>query len=147
MKKLVSFIFVCSVLISCNVPEETKDSVPFSKLDAVEELAAVEDVKTTAPSKLLLKASFTEPFMYAELFTDKAVFTFPEKDTLIWKQAFDSLSLTKDLKLNGIEGTHTFSIQLENKPCIHPGSGEAWGKKALFEIDKVVYKGCANTVK
>lgn len=143
MKSLVSFIVVCLMFNSCNIPEETKDSIPLSKLDAVEELAAVEEVKTTAPSKLLVKASFTEPFMYAELYTDKAVFTFPEKDTLVWKQNFDSLSLTKDLKLNGVEGTHTISIQLENKPCIHPGSGETWGKKALFEIDKIIYKGCA----
>ena len=128
---------------SCNIPEESKDTVPLSKLDAVEELAAIEKVKTTAPSKLLMKASFTEPFMYAEIFSDKAIFTFPEKDTLIWKQAFDSLGLTKDLKLSGVEGTHTINIQLENKSCIHPGSGETWGKKALIEIDHIVYKGCA----
>jgi uncharacterized membrane protein len=132
---------------SCNIPEETKDTVPLSKLDAVEELAAIEEVKTTAPSKLLMKASFTEPFMYAEIFSDKAVFTFPEKDTLIWKQAFDSLSLSKDLTLSGVEGTHTINIQLENKSCIHPGSGEKWGMKAKIDIDKVIYQGCANSVK
>lgn len=147
MKQLVSFILTCLILSSCNIPEDTKESVPLSKLDAVEELAAVEEVETKPSPKLLLKASFTEPFMYAEFFTDKAVFTFPEKDTLIWKQAFDSLSLTKDINLKGIEGTHSISIQLENKPCVHPGSGETWGKKAKIEIDKVKYQGCANSVK
>jgi uncharacterized membrane protein len=147
MKHLVSFIIACLMFTSCNIPEETKDTVPLSKLDAIEELAAIEEVKTTAPSKLLMKASFTEPFMYAEIFSDKAVFTFPEKDTLIWKQAFDSLSLSKDLTLSGVEGTHTINIQLENKPCIHPGSGETWGKKAKVDIDKVIYQGCANSVK
>jgi uncharacterized membrane protein len=129
---------------ACNLPVDTTETIPTNKLDAVEALAE-EPKQESIPTKLLLTASFTEPYMSAEFYTDKAIFTFPEKDTLVWNQNFDSLGFTKDFKLNGKQDGKAIDVIIENKSCTHPGSGEKWEKKAFVEIDMVKYQGCAKT--
>lgn len=137
----IAFLIFLTV-ISCNVPVDTTESIPTNKLDAVEALAE-EPKQAVIASKLLLKASFTEPFMYAEFYADKVIFTFPEKDTLIWKQNFDSLNFTKDYSLKGTQNGTSIEVSIENKPCIHPGSGEKWERKAFIQINNTKYQGCA----
>lgn len=142
MKRTGIAFLILLVITSCNVPVDTTESIPTNKLDAVEALAE-ESKQEAIPAKLLLKASFTEPYMSAEFYTDKAIFTFPEKDTLVWMQNFDSLSFTKDFKLSAEQDGKTIDVSIENKSCTHPGSGEKWERKAFVEIDKVKYQGCA----
>lgn len=139
--KFLNVIVLAGILASCNVPKDTDVEIPLNKYDVIEALAESDKEET---DKLLLKASFTEPFMYAEIYTNRAVFSFPEKDTLVWKHNFDSLSFTKDFSDSGKEGEHSIQIKIENKPCTHPGSGEKWSKKATISIDNSSYIGCAN---
>lgn len=146
MMNLKGVALVCFALsiCSCNIPEDTKESIPLSKIEALDELSKIDEpVEEAKLPKLLLKASFIEPFMAAEFYEDKAVFAFSDNDTLILKQTFDSLSFSKDFKFNGSVDNKSINITIENKPCIHPGSGETWDKKATVEIDKVLYQGCA----
>ncbi|MBL7917599.1 MAG: hypothetical protein JNM96_04320 [Bacteroidia bacterium] len=140
MMKFLSVLVLAGILASCNVPKDTDVEIPLNKYDVIEALA---ESDKEATDKLLLKASFTEPFMYAEIYTNRVVFSFPEKDTLVWKHNFDSLSFTKDFNESGKEGEHSIQIKIENKPCTHPGSGEKWSKKADFIIDNINYTGCA----
>lgn len=142
MKRTGLAFLILLVITSCNVPVDTTESIPTNKLDAVVALAE-EPKQESIPSKLLLKASFTEPYMSAEFYTDKAIFTFPEKDTLVWMQNFDSLSFTKDFKFSAKQDGKAIDVSIENKSCIHPGSGEKWERKAFVEIDMVKYQGCA----
>ena len=141
---LIGFVFVIGI-VSCTIPEDTKESIPLSKIEALDELAE-SDQEIAVPisfHKALLKASFTEPFMYAEFFSDKAIFTFPEKDTLVLIHHFDSLDFTNDFVLTDKKGVNNISIQLNQQICTHPGSGEKWPMTAKFEINKIVYQGCA----
>jgi len=139
MRNLVC-LFVSFILISCTTSIKPKEDTAPSDSSRVKITVGE---KTKPESKLLLIASFTEPFMYAQFYSDKAVFSFPDKDTLIWQHAFDSLNFTKDFKLNELVNEKTILVNIENKACTHPGSGESWSKKALIEIDKVIYQGCA----
>jgi len=143
MKKLVA-CFIPFCFLSC------ENEIKKTELDFVTNVSSIDSVQiSTEPkkqSKLLLKASCTEPFMYTEIFTDKAIFTFPEKDTLILVHDFDSLAFKKDFRLFTIQDTNNFTFLFINKPCTHPGSGENWSMKAKFEINKVVYQGCAKTL-
>lgn len=141
-------LMVAIAIGSCSVPDDTKDTIPLSKIEALDELSEVEapDTDQKATSRVLAKASFTEPFMYAEFFEEKAVFTFPEKDTLVLIHHFDSLDFKNNFRLSLKQGANDFGLQLINTACIHPGSGEKWPMQAKFVINKVVYQGCATSM-
>lgn len=139
MRLLIHFVIGFG-LMSCSTTISPKEDTAPSDTSRIK--INIEP-KSNLVSKLLLKASFTEPFMYAEFFEDKAVFTFPDKDTLIWNQNFDSLNFSKDFKSNGIQDGRRIEIIIENKWCTHSGSGEKWERKAFVRIDSTKYNGCA----
>lgn len=145
----LSIIALIFLVIGCNVPETKTEDIPTGKLDAIEALAGIEDAseKDRTEPVLLAKASFTEPFMYAEIYTSKAMFVFPEKDTLFAEQAFESIVDGKDyefeLKLNGAP----MKVKLTASKCIHPGSGETWDRKAEAHFNGESFVGCAQVIR
>ncbi len=134
-------------LIGCNVPETHTEDVPTSKLDAVEALSAIEEKKEGAQAKMLAKASFTEPFMYAEIYDTKALFVFPEKDSLIAEHNFEPIVEGKDYEIEVVLAGKPLKLKLSAVTCTHPGSGETWDRKAEALYNGENFTGCAQVVK
>lgn len=93
----------------------------------------------------IFSASCSEPFMYCECYTNKLILIFPEgKDSVMDNFASDIFISQQDFSYTGkTMSGKKITMNLINKTCIHPGSGENWSKTIIFEIDSLSYQGCA----
>lgn len=158
MKKIISISIIAFFLSACNqvnsnsskAVTEGEDTlgnvdISLSKLDLVEELAAIDE---PIESKLVFKASGTEPGWFAEFYENKLRLVVNYgKDSLILNQKFKDLDNAKGFAFSMADAKNTVNIAIDNKSCINPGSGNKEDRAVTIELNKIKYKGCGSFVK
>jgi len=132
------------LITACQPVESDESTLPKG---GVEALIQALDENLSEENKLLLTASFTEPYMQVQIFEQKAIFSFPDKDTLNLFLNFNEILSKDDFSFKGNSTDLVIDFKVFNEVCIHPGNGEKWDKKALCLINGETYKGCANLAK
>lgn len=117
--------------------------VSVSKLDVVEELAAID---APAEHKLLFRASGIEPGWFAEFYENKLrlVVNYGQ-DSVILNTEFKGIDDSKGFQF--AEKSKNLTITFENKSCVNEGSGDKEDRKVTVELNKKTYKGCGSFVK
>lgn len=121
-----------------------------SKVDALNTLAEMDE--ETEPSKLLFKASGTEPGWFAEFYNNKLRLVVDYgKDSLIMNnQKFEGLD-NKDGFIFGVQGdkdeAKNVGINIINKSCVDAGSGDKKDRTVVVTYKGKTYKGCGSFVK
>ncbi len=155
MRSLVFLLLVTSAFIHvcCNSSGTNKtkqeDSANKLSIDG-KDSARIDNLlpeQRKARGELLLTASFTEPFMYAQIFEQEAVFTFPDKDTLRINMDFKEILNKEPAIFKTSQNNVQIEFKLTNQACSHPASGETWDRKAFCIINTESYSGCANFIK
>lgn len=118
--------------------------ISLSKMDLVEELSKIDEPET---SKLLFKASGTEPGWFAEFYNNKLRLVVDYgKDSLNVESQFDNLD-SKDGFMYEIaigDKTNKNFIQIINKSCTDAGSGDTKDRQVALSYKGKTYKGCGN---
>jgi uncharacterized membrane protein len=117
--------------------------ISLSKMDAVEELAAMKEEGT---AKLLFKASGSEPGWTAEFYTDRIFIVADEgTDKITVKRKNIDLDQTTDVKIN-IGSSVVDDITIQNKPCTNM-AGEKESRSVKMVYNGKLYMGCGSFVK
>ena len=122
--------------------------ISLSKMDAVEELSKIDEQEAT---KLLFKASGTEPGWLAEFYNNKLRLVVDYgKDSLIMDSKFEGLD-DKEGYIFGVQGdkdvAKNINISIVNKPCTAAGSGDKMDRTVVVFYKGKKYTGCGNFVK
>lgn len=131
--------------------DDTVSSVEIStsKVDALNTLAEMDETET---SKLIFKASGTEPGWFAEIYNNKLRLVVDYgKDSLIMEnQKFEGLD-DKEGYIFGVQGdkdaSKNIGINIINKPCTDAGSGDKMDRMVVVSYKGKSYKGCGNFIK
>ena len=121
--------------------------ISLSKMDMVDELSKIEEPEA---SKLLFKASGTEPGWFAELYNQKIRLVVDYgKDSLLLEHKFESLEKPEGcvVNINDTDANKNVKIQIINKPCTDAGSGDKMDRTILVTFKGKNYKGCGSFVK
>lgn len=122
--------------------------ISMSKMDAVEELSKLDEPKT---SKLMFKASGTEPGWFAEIYDNKLRLVVDYGiDSLIMESKFENLDSKDGYVLEMTVGTTTSqknTMQIINKTCVADGSGDKMDRMVVVSYKGKTYKGCGSFVK
>ncbi len=120
-----------------------------SKVDALNTLAEMDEAQ---PSKLLFKASGTEPGWFAEFYSDKLrlVVDYGKDSLIMLDQKFEGLD-HKDGFIFGVQGEKDLSknvmVNIDNKPCVDPGSGDKRDRTVYVSYKGKKYRGCGSFTK
>jgi uncharacterized membrane protein len=151
--------FTALFLVSCTQVNTSSDNaitqggdtvaevdISLSKLDAVEELANIEEPKE---DKILFKASGTEPGWFAEISELKLRLVVDYgKDSLIVSNKFEGLD-NKDgyiLAMGENDPKTNLSLNIINKPCT-AASGDKADRQVTVLFKGKKYTGCGSFVK
>ena len=149
------FLISCTQVNSTNGKTITQDGdtiaevdISLSKLDAIEELAYIEE---PVESKLLFKASGTEPGWFAEFYTNKLrlVVDYGKDSLILENQKNEGLDSKEGYLLELLNDTKTkkYTFQIINKPCIDAGSGDKMDRQVEVIYKDKKYKGCGSFIK
>lgn len=132
--------------------EDGEDTLPITSLDQLEEIDKQEEFTEKAkPTKLLLKASGTEPGWFAEFYNNslRLVVDYGKDSLLLLDTEFENVTDEKgyDYINASISNTKQISlvVKIENVPCTG-ASGEKQSRKVTVTFNKKVYKGCGELV-
>lgn len=131
--------------------DDTVSSIEIStsKVDALNTLAEMDETET---SKLLFKASGTEPGWFAEIYNNKLrlVVDYGKDSLILDNQKFDGLD-DKEGYIFGVQGdkdaSKNIGINIINKPCNDAGSGDKMDRMVVVSYKGKSYKGCGNFIK
>jgi uncharacterized membrane protein len=130
--------------------DDTVSSVEIStsKVDALNTLAEMDE---TEASKLIFKASGTEPGWFAEIYNNKLrlVVDYGKDSLILDNQKFDGLDNKEGYLLELIDDSKIkkYSFQIINKPCTDAGSGDKMDRMVVVSYKGKSYKGCGNFIK
>ena len=122
--------------------------ISMSKMDAVDELSKMDE---PASSKLLFKASGTEPGWFAEFYNNKLRLVVDYgKDSILINDTFNISESDKTYAYSKIVGENnknsTVSVAFNSTPCT-TASGDAANRSVSIKFKNKEYKGCGNFVK
>lgn len=159
MKKLIIAIALLNLCFTCSEPktdeqvqkEDESTEIGLSKTEQLVEIT--EPVKEeVVASKLLFKASGTEPGWYAEFYNNKIKLVVDYgKDSLLINDNFEAIIKPETFAYSKAESSngskYALAISVLNKACIAPGSGDKCDKTVEIKLNNQTYKGCGSIVK
>jgi uncharacterized membrane protein len=154
LKKLFVLVLVIG-LMACEQIEKIDKMMDADSAEVANEiaelsgtLAAVERLAAEGESKLLFKASGTEPGWIAEYYNDKFKLVVDYgKDSLMFSQKFEpggDYNLTYSINENGKE--IKLNLKIENKECTD-AAGNKKEKSVTVTFNDKVYTGCGENLK
>lgn len=126
--------------------------ISMSKTDAlIEAVEELEKADANKSSKLLFKASGTEPGWFGEIYSDKLRLVVDYgKDSLILDDNFTDLTIDKEYNLTKAMVTNgkstALALSIKKEPCI-AASGDKVNYTITVKLNNKSYKGCGDFVK
>lgn len=159
MKKLITAIALLNLCFTCGEPktdgeaqkEDESTEIGLSKTEQIIEIT--EPVKEEAlVSKLVFKASGTEPGWYAEFYNNKLKLVVNYgKDSLLINDNFEAITKPETYEYSKAESSngnkYAVAISVLNKACVASGSGDKLDKAVEIKLNNQTYKGCGSIIK
>ncbi len=159
MKKLFTAIALLNLCFTCSEPKTDEQSqkedetteIGLSKTEQIVEITEPVKEDVTA-SKLIFKASGTEPGWYAEFYNNKLKLVVDYgKDSLMITDNFETITKPEAFAYSKAESSNgtkfALAISVLNKVCVASGSGDKLDKTVEIKLNNKTYKGCGSVVK